>query len=87
MWKSRRIKEAAKASVLTANTVDQSADRIVENAIFLHQSFDLVVRVHHGRVVLTAEFTSYLGIAVIRQSLAQVHSDLTRYRDCPGVVL
>jgi hypothetical protein len=36
VWKSLRISDAAEAGVLPANAVDQTADRIVENTIFLH---------------------------------------------------
>ena len=70
MWKSRFALDGSKASILTADAVNQATDSIVENTVFLHQGFYLLVRVHDGRVVFTAKLASDFRIAVIRQPLA-----------------
>ena len=66
MWKSHSVKNEPKLPFLAADAVNQAADRIVENTIFLYQRVDLVVRVHHRRVMLPAELPADLRITVIR---------------------
>lgn len=64
---------------LSANSVDQLTDLVVENAIRFRQAVDLVNRVHNGRMMLAAKLASYLGKAVFRQALAKIHSNLPRH--------
>jgi hypothetical protein len=63
---------------LSANSVNQLTNLVVENAVGLCQAVDLVNRVHNGRVMLAAKLASYLGKAVFRQPFAKIHSNLPR---------
>ena len=69
MWKSHSVKKGPKPPILAADTVNQSADSIVENTVFLNERLDLLVRVHYRGVVFSAELPADLRIAVIGQPL------------------
>ena len=87
MWKSRSVKNEPKPPLLAADTVNQAADRIVENAVFLYKRFNLVERVHNRRVVFSAELPADLRVAMVGQPLTQIHRYLSWNRDRSGVVL
>ena len=53
----------------------------MENAVFLNERLDLLVRVHHRRVMFAAELAADLGLAMAGQALAQIHRYLARHGD------
>src|SRR5258708_39650608 len=61
---------------LLLDPVGELRDLVVDRPALGHQRADLLVRVHHGRVVAAAELLPDLGQREVRQLPAQVRRDL-----------
>lgn len=71
----------------SAKIVNKLADQLVEIAILLCQSFDLLYRMHYGRMMFPAKLAADLRKAAFGQTLTQVHRHLPRNGDGPRIIL
>ena len=70
-----------------AKIIDEFADRLVEIAVLLGESLDLIDRVHHCRVMLASELAADLWKTTLGQTFAEIHCNLPGYGDGPRFIL
>ena len=85
-WVRRLKHELARAGAdAVLDHLREFLDLVVGAAVFRHFLADLAIRVHDGGVVLAAELVADFGQGQFGQFAAQIHGDLARVGDLPGL--